>query len=198
MTKANLPTSAYPKRRLPFVAGASIVVLMLALSSGFSLYTHRSTVAYGISSITILSPENATYNSPDMVSNLALSFYIDVPKFRMVNWIGYSLDGQQNVTISGNTTIPVGYGHHTISVSANGSFGGSYISSETVHFTVASAPDLNGDGVVSILDIMLASAAYGSTPNDPHWNPKADVASPEGVIDIFDLINIAAHYDETW
>ncbi len=198
MTNSNLPTSAHPRRRLPFVAGATIVVLMLALSSGFSLYTPTSTVAYGISSITILSPENATYNSPDMVSSVALSFYIEVPKLRMVRWIGYSLDGQQNVTISGNTTIPVGYGHHTISVSANGSFGGSYISSETVHFTVALAPDLNGDGVVSILDIMLASAAYGSTPGDPHWNPKADVASPEGVIDIFDLINIAAHYDETW
>ena len=186
----------YKRPRL--VAGATIITLILALGSGFSLSTHVSNIAYGISSITIISPENVTYNSPDITSNLTLSFYIEVPRIRMVNWIGYSLDGQPMVTISGNTTIPVANGHHNISVSANGTFGGDYVSSGTVHFTVSIESDLNGDGVVNIADILLASAAYGSTPNDPNWNPRADVSSPKGTIDIFDLIKLASQYDETW
>ncbi|MCW3981271.1 MAG: hypothetical protein NWF11_07335 [Candidatus Bathyarchaeota archaeon] len=198
MTKANTSTSTNCYKRLRLVAGVTIVTLMVALSSGFSLSTHVSTVAYGISSITIISPENVTYNFPDITSNLTLSFYIEVPRIRMVNWIGYSLDGQPMVTIFGNTSIPVAYGHHNISVSANGTFGGDYVSSETVDFTVSIESDLNGDGVINIADILLASAAYGSTPNDPNWNPRADVSSPKGIIDIFDLIKLASQYDETW
>ena len=47
--------------------------------------------------ISILSPVNQTYNE----SSVPLVFTVD----KTVNWTGYSLDGQQNVTITGNTTI---------------------------------------------------------------------------------------------
>ena len=47
--------------------------------------------------VSVTSPLNKTYSN----SNISLAFSIDKP----FNWIGYSLDGQSNVTINGNTTI---------------------------------------------------------------------------------------------
>lgn len=47
--------------------------------------------------ILILSPENKTYTA----SSVSLGFTVD----EATSWIGYSLDGQANVTITGNTTL---------------------------------------------------------------------------------------------
>lgn len=58
--------------------------------------------------------------------------------------------------------------------------------------------DTNGDGVVNIYDIVLAAAIYGSTPEDPNWNPDADLARPWGIINIYDLVTVASHYGEEW
>lgn len=54
--------------------------------------------------------------------------------------------------------------------------------------------DINGDGVVDIYDIVLATVAYGSKLGDPHWNPRADIAPPWGVINIYDIVTIASNY----
>lgn len=54
--------------------------------------------------------------------------------------------------------------------------------------------DINGDGMVNIIDIVLIAASYGTTPEDFNWNPHADIAPPYGVIDILDLVTCAAHY----
>jgi len=83
--------------------------------------------------ISVLSPFNQTYKE----SNVTLVFSLD----KAVNWTGYSLDGQQNVTISGNSTIAdVANGLHSITVYANDTYGNGG-ASETVSFTIAkSAP----------------------------------------------------------
>jgi len=51
--------------------------------------------------------------------------------------------------------------------------------------------DLNGDGSVDICDVLLAAAAYGSTPIDPNWNAAADL-NHDNRVDICDLIILAA------
>lgn len=58
--------------------------------------------------------------------------------------------------------------------------------------------DINYDGKVNIHDIVMAAAAYGSTPEDPDWNPLADVAPQYGIINIYDLVTLASHYGETY
>jgi parallel beta-helix repeat protein len=80
------------------------------------------------SKVSVLSPLKQTYSK----SNISLTLSINKP----VSWISYSLDGQQNVTIIGNTTIPnITYGSHSITVYANDTFG--IISgSQTIHFSV--------------------------------------------------------------
>jgi hypothetical protein len=61
--------------------------------------------------ITLVKPENSTYMSADVV----LQFFID----ERASWIGYSLDGQENVTIAGNTTLTsLPNGDHNLTVYA--------------------------------------------------------------------------------
>ena len=81
------------------------------------------------SKVSVLSPLNQTYSK----STVSLDFSINKP----VNWIGYSLDGQQNVTITGNSTITnIAYGLHNITVYVNDTFG-ILSRSQTINFTVA-------------------------------------------------------------
>jgi hypothetical protein len=55
--------------------------------------------------------------------------------------------------------------------------------------------DINGDDVVDIFDALLASAAYGSKPGDPNWNPDADL-NGNSIVDIFDMIILASHFGQ--
>lgn len=62
--------------------------------------------------ILILSPENMTYST----TSVPLTFTVD----QTTSWMGYSLDGQSNITVSGNTTlIGLTAGVHNIIVFAN-------------------------------------------------------------------------------
>jgi len=57
--------------------------------------------------------------------------------------------------------------------------------------------DLNNDGTVNIQDIALVAKAYGTKPEDPDWNPIADVAEPYGEINIVDTATVAKDYGKT-
>jgi parallel beta-helix repeat protein len=78
--------------------------------------------------IAILSPENKTYT---VNASIPLTFTVD----EFATWMGYSLDGQANVTITGNTTLPtLPDGWHYVTVYANDTFGN--MGFATVYFTV--------------------------------------------------------------
>ena len=79
--------------------------------------------------IVILSPQNVTYAT----NFVSLSFTVD----EATSWIGYNLDNQANVTITGNTTLTdLAEGLHTIIVYGNDTSGNMGIS-DTVYFTIA-------------------------------------------------------------
>jgi hypothetical protein len=79
--------------------------------------------------ISNLSVGNKTYNTP----SIALNFTVDEPK----SWMGYSLDGQANVTILGNTTLnDLSYGAHALTIYANDTVGNTGASS-TMDFEIA-------------------------------------------------------------
>ena len=61
---------------------------------------------------------------------------------------------------------------------------------------VTVSPDVNGDGIVDINDIILAGQSLGSYAGHPRWNPVADL-NGDGVVDIFDLILIAKNFGKT-
>jgi hypothetical protein len=78
--------------------------------------------------ITVVSPENTKYNS----SSVPLTFTVNKP----AAWMGYSLDGQDNVTVTGNTTLSgLPNGLHTITVYAKDEFENTG-ASETINFTI--------------------------------------------------------------
>lgn len=79
--------------------------------------------------VSIISPKNTTYTE----TVVPLSFTVDRP----TSWIGYSLDGQDNITIGGNTTLPsLPNGAHNITLYAANT-GGFFGASETIYFSVA-------------------------------------------------------------
>jgi YVTN family beta-propeller protein/parallel beta-helix repeat protein len=79
--------------------------------------------------ISLLSPTNMKYNE----SSVPLVFTVD----RSVNWVGYSLDGLKNVTVTGNITLTgLSSSLHSVTVYANDTFG-NMGASQTVNFTVA-------------------------------------------------------------
>lgn len=76
-----------------------------------------------------LSLENKTYSQKD----LPLNFTTD----QSTSWMGYSLDGKENVTIAGNTTLAsLTNGPHTFIVYANDTVGNTG-ASQTVNFDVS-------------------------------------------------------------
>ncbi|MGB9853463.1 MAG: Kelch repeat-containing protein [Candidatus Bathyarchaeales archaeon] len=78
--------------------------------------------------ISIISPKNETYTA----ENVPLTFTIN----KKILWMGYSLDGQANVTIEGNTTLTgLSNGSHKLVVYAKDMAGNTTY--EIVYFTIA-------------------------------------------------------------
>jgi parallel beta-helix repeat protein len=110
--------------------------------------------------VTILSPENATY----VVSDVPLTFTIN----ETASWMGYSLDGQANVTITGNTTLTsLSEGVHSIVVSANdtagnmGTSGILYFTTDTTppHLTILSPQNVTYDTDAIMLNFTIDDVA---------------------------------------
>jgi PKD repeat protein len=99
--------------------------------------------------ILVSSPvDNATYNS----NSLSLAFTVS----KITSWIGYSIDGNPNVTISGNTNIQTSDGIHTMIVYANDTIG-QMDSSDPVHFITDTSPP-------------TASFTFSPQPPEPTYN----------------------------
>ena len=79
--------------------------------------------------ITVFSPENRTYNS----SSVSLVFAVN----EQTSWMGYSIDGEEKRTVTGNTTISgLPNGLHNVKVYANDTAGNAGVSG-TIDFTIA-------------------------------------------------------------
>lgn len=144
--------------------------------------------------ILIESPQNTTYTT----TSVPLNFTVNKP----TSWIGYSLDGQTNETTTGNTTIAIPDGPHTIVVYANDTFGNTG-SSNTVYFTVdTTAPNITSvtqmplpDDVLlddevqvnaTILDntsgVKQATLIYAYANDSGSWIKSIDMTNVEGNI----------------
>ena len=78
--------------------------------------------------ISVVTPENKTYTVDDVSLTFAVS--------ESTSWIGYSLDGQANVTITGNTPLNgLSDGSHSLIVYAKDTAGNTG-TSETIYFSI--------------------------------------------------------------
>jgi len=115
------------------IGGYSFTSQMYGMVTPIAVNEQYIPFGYGVPpEIKILSPADHAYNE----SNVPLIFNVDKP----VNWMGYSLDGQENVTLTGNTTITgLTSGLHNITVYARDEFE-NMGASETISFSVAEEP----------------------------------------------------------
>ena len=80
-------------------------------------------------SVRLISPKNTTYTS----ANVTLEFTIN----KQTSWMGYSLDGQNTVTITGNTTLSeMSSGLHNVTIYAKDPIE-NIVTYETIWFSVA-------------------------------------------------------------
>jgi len=105
----------------------------MVLSSYVTFGDNQQYTPFGYGTISpvvaVVSPENKNYTS----SNVSLAFAVNKP----ASWMGYSLDGQDNVTITGNTTLSgLSSGLHNITVYAKDTFE-NMGTSETITFSIA-------------------------------------------------------------
>ncbi len=102
--------------------------------------------------VSVLSPEN---NKTYTVSNVSLTVTVNKPAV----WLGYSLDGQANVTIAGNTTLnKVPNGAHNLTVYATDQYGNTG-ASETVYFTVEAPQPFPAVPVAAASGVAITAAA---------------------------------------
>lgn len=100
--------------------------------------------------VTVMSPANQTY----AVDRIPLDFFVNESSPR----ISYSLDGMENVTVSGNTTLSeLPNGVHSIIIYTEDAFG-NVGASETVAFTVAK-PDPSLTALVIIIMVVVVTCA---------------------------------------
>ena len=55
--------------------------------------------------------------------------------------------------------------------------------------------DIDYNGIVDIVDIVIVALAFGSKPGDPNWNPDADLNNDD-LVDIVDIVLVAIDFGE--
>jgi hypothetical protein len=106
--------------------------------------------------------------------------------------------GDSNTTSGNYPTIAHTYaaaGNYTVmlNITDASGFNGSVTGKVVVQNSTVLIGDINGDGVVNILDAILLANAFGSVPGNSNWNPKADL-NGDGVVNILDAIILANNW----
>jgi hypothetical protein len=104
----------------------------------------------------------------------------------------------EDTNLSYTFQIPywVSPGVATLNVSLLAANGAPFCPSAPTTFLITFVGDVNGDGKVDITDLAMASAAFGSYPGHPRWDPRADV-SKDNRIDILDIARVSANFGKT-
>jgi hypothetical protein len=80
--------------------------------------------------------------------------------------------------------------NYTISVGAE-YMGNKATVSNQIQITIAG--DMNRDGKVDLIDLVILAQAYLSKTGGPRWDPRAD-ANRDGAVDLLDLVILAQNY----
>ena len=98
--------------------------------------------------IELILPQNSSYDATD----IQLTFNLN----ENATYLAYSLDGQENVKINGNLTLPaLSNGSHRLIVYATDEVGNT--GSKTVYFNIAPFPTITVVGVAATITIALAA-----------------------------------------
>ena len=130
--------------------------------------------------ITILSPQNVTYTT----NSIPLTFTVD----EAPSWIGYSLDNQANVTVTGNTTLTgLSYGPHRVEVYANdtsGNMGSDKVCMQIIiPVTVDFRPWNRGKWIPAYIELPEGLSVYDIDVSTVKLNDTISIGKPTGIGD---------------
>jgi hypothetical protein len=57
--------------------------------------------------------------------------------------------------------------------------------------------DVNGDGIVELMDFSIVTDAYGSYPGHPRWNPDCDF-NQDGIVEMMDFLILSNNYAKSY
>jgi hypothetical protein len=140
--------------------------------------------------VTITNEGNSTETFP-------LNIYYNSTLLATVNVTNLAPNTNMTITVEWNTAS-VTWGNYRLSAQIPPRPFETHISDNTLINGIVKVKipgDINGDDSVDILDALLASAAYGSRPGDPNWNPEADL-NGDGIVNILDLIMLSMHFGQ--
>ncbi|MBI5739467.1 MAG: hypothetical protein HZA16_02000 [Nitrospirae bacterium] len=69
-------------------------------------------------------------------------------------------------------------------------------SNQTVDIRIKPAGDVNGDGVVNLMDKLLVRQHFGQSAGDPNWDARAD-ATCDGVVNLMDKLKVRQQFGQT-
>jgi len=55
--------------------------------------------------------------------------------------------------------------------------------------------DINGDGIIDLVDVYTVAMHYATEEGDPNYDPRCDINN-DGMIDLFDYYTVCMHYGE--
>ena len=100
--------------------------------------------------------------------------------------------GNYRMTLKLNVGSKIG----TYNVYAAASYEGIKATAYTSFKLETLSTDIDGNGVVNIVDISLVARAWGSTSGSPRWDPRCDIDG-NGVVNIIDIALVAKDYGKT-
>ena len=126
------------------------------INQRYEVFKHAS-ISFAVDtappSISLFSIENITYGKPD----ISLNFTVN----ELASQFAYCLDGEDNVTIAGNSTLTdLPYGDHNVTVFATDEAGNTG-ASETIFFTIPEPPEPFPTTLVVISVIVVTAVIVG-------------------------------------
>ncbi len=119
-------------------------------SAGFNTWFVKIAPELGLypTTISIFSPQNKTYSTDEV----PLIFTVN----KFTSWMGYSLNGKDNVTIAGNTTLNgLDNGSYRITVYVNDAAGTGF-ASDTIYFSVTKNVPIEWIVIPAVIGVVVA------------------------------------------
>ncbi|HEY4675204.1 MAG TPA: PQQ-dependent sugar dehydrogenase [Candidatus Bathyarchaeia archaeon] len=169
---------------------AAVVSLHLfgSSSSGWGLSQNNITIPGPTITVTKEDIVNLTLTSVDFITH---AFFVDYNGNRNPNTGEPRSPNFQAATINYQFTANVTGTYTYYCVFHTGTMFGTFIVQGG-----SLATDINGDGIVDIVDITIVATAFDSALGDPKYNAQADL-DDNGVIDILDITMVAIDFGKT-